>query len=102
VRVKAGGDEMRGEPVELVARHQPQGEKSPYARLLGAALRGDATLFTRDAAVEAAWRVVDPILDPGTPPAVYEPGTWGPATAAAVLAGDESWHDPVPEKSLPC
>jgi glucose-6-phosphate 1-dehydrogenase len=102
VRVKAGGDEMRGEPVELVARHQPQGEKSPYARLLGAALRGDATLFTRDAAVEAAWRVVDPILDPGTPPAVYEPGTWGPATAAAVLAGDEGWHDPVPEKSLPC
>ena len=37
VRVKAAGDEMRGEPVELVARHQLQGEKSPYQRLLGAA-----------------------------------------------------------------
>jgi glucose-6-phosphate 1-dehydrogenase len=102
VRVKAAGDVMRGEPVELVARHQPQGEKSPYERLLGAALRGDASLFTSDAAVEAAWRVVDPILDPGTPPAIYEPGTWGPATAAAVFAGDEGWHDPAPEKIPPC
>jgi len=102
VRVKAAGDVMRGDPVELVARHQPQGEKSPYERLLGAAMRGDASLFTSDAAVEAAWRVVDPILDPGTPPAVYEPGTWGPATAAAVFAGDEGWHDPAPEKSPPC
>jgi glucose-6-phosphate 1-dehydrogenase len=102
VRVKAAGDVMRGEPVELVARHQPQGEKSPYERLLGAALRGDASLFTRDVAVEAAWRVVDPILDPGTPPALYEPGTWGPPAAAAVFAGDEGWHDPVPEKSAPC
>jgi len=102
VRVKAAGDVMRGDPVELVARHQPQGEKSPYERLLGAAMRGDASLFTSDAAVEAAWRVVDPILDPGTPPAVYDPGTWGPATAAAVFAGDEGWHDPAPEKSPPC
>ena len=102
VRVKAAGDVMRGEPVELVARHQPQGEKSPYERLLGAALRGDGSLFTRDAAVEAAWRVVDPILGPGTPPALYEPGTWGPSTAAAVFAGEEGWHDPVAEKSPPC
>jgi glucose-6-phosphate 1-dehydrogenase len=102
VRVKAAGDVMRGEPVELVARHQPQGEKSPYQRLLGAALRGDASLFTRDAAVEAAWRVVDPALRAGVSLSLYPPGTWGPPEAAAVFDGDGGWRDPVPEKSPPC
>src|SRR3546814_394884 len=52
---------MRGEDVELTARHQHVDEKSPYERLLGDAIRGDAGLFTSDAAVEAAWRVVDPV-----------------------------------------
>src|SRR3546814_20477302 len=56
VRVKRAGDDMRGEDVELTARHQPVDEKSPYERLLGDAIRGDAGLFNRDPAVEAAWR----------------------------------------------
>ena len=102
VRVKAAGDKMRGEPVELIARHQLQGEKSPYQRLLGAALHGDASLFTRDEAVEAAWRVVDPVLVGGIPLSFYEPGTWGPAAAAGIMAGDDGWRDPAPEKSQPC
>jgi len=53
---------MRGEPVELIARHRSQTEKSPYERLLGDAIRGDTALFTQDDSVEAAWRVVDPVL----------------------------------------
>ena len=65
--VKRNGEEMRGEPVELIARHQSQSEKSPYERLLGDAVRGDTSLFTQDACVEAAWRVVDPVLS--DPPA---------------------------------
>ncbi|MEO8537409.1 MAG: glucose-6-phosphate dehydrogenase [Betaproteobacteria bacterium] len=101
VRVKAPGTVMRGEPVELVARHEPQGEQLPYERLLRAAMHGDASLFTRDAAVEAAWRVVDPVLDAAATPDIYEPGQWGPASAAAI-AGDGCWCDPVPEKSAPC
>ena len=44
--VKRNGEEMRGEPVELIARHRPQSEKSPYERLLGDAVRGDTSLFT--------------------------------------------------------
>src|SRR5690606_35976095 len=52
-RVKRNGEAMRGEDVELVARHQPAGAAPPYERLLGDALRGDGALFTRDAAVEA-------------------------------------------------
>ena len=102
VRVKAPGDAMLGEPVELVARHQTKGEKSPYQRLLTAATCGDTSLFIGDAAVEAAWRVIDPIVGAGAPPSSYEPGTWGPANAAGVFAGPEGWHDPVPEKSPPC
>ena len=101
-RVKRPGEEMQGEAVELVARHCPGGEKSPYERLLGDAIRGDASLFTRDDSVEAAWRVVDPILGNATPLAGYEPGTWGPAAAAAVVAGEEGWHDPSAEETQPC
>jgi glucose-6-phosphate 1-dehydrogenase len=101
-RVKRVGEEMVGDAVELVARHSVAGEKSPYERLLGDAIRGDASLFTRDDGVEAAWRVVDPILHSAAPVAEYEPGTWGPAAARAVVAGDEGWHDPKPEKTPPC
>jgi glucose-6-phosphate 1-dehydrogenase len=101
-RVKRSGEEMAGEDVELVARHSVAGEKSPYERLLGDAIRGDASLFTGDDGVEAAWRVVDPILRGAAPVAEYEPGTWGPAAARAVVAGDEGWHDPKPEKTSPC
>ena len=46
--VKRSGEEMRGEPVELIARHQTQSDKSPYERLLGDAVRGDGSLFTQD------------------------------------------------------
>jgi glucose-6-phosphate 1-dehydrogenase len=101
-RVKRPGEEMIGDDVELVARHSLAGEKSPYERLLRDAIRGDATLFTRDDVVEAAWRVVDPILDSAVPVAEYEPNAWGPAAARAVVAGEEGWHDPKPEESSPC
>lgn len=101
-RVKRPGEEMQGKAVELVARHSLGGDNLPYERLLGAALRGDASLFARDDSVEAAWRVVDPVLGNATPLAEYEPGTWGPAAAAAVLAGEDGWNDPKAEESKPC
>jgi glucose-6-phosphate 1-dehydrogenase len=67
----------------------------PRSSPLSDALRGDASLFTSDDSVEAAWRVVEPILDDAVPPSEYDPGTWGPAPAAAVLAGADRWHDPL-------
>jgi glucose-6-phosphate 1-dehydrogenase len=100
-RVKRVGEDMRGEAVELIARHCPDGAESAYERLIGAAIEGDATLFTRDDSVEAAWRVVEPVLG-GARPLEYEPGSWGPASAAAVVAGDHAWHDPQREESEPC
>jgi len=100
--VKRNGEQMIGEPVELVARHRPEREKSPYERLLGDAIRGDTSLFTQDDSVEAAWKVVDPALSAPTPVLEYEPGTWGPAAANEVVQGTDRWHDPVPEKTTPC
>ena len=99
---KLNGEDMRGEPVELIARHNTQAEKSPYERLLGDAVRGDTSLFTQDDSVEAAWRVVDPELHGGLPLSEYEPGTWGPAAAAKIVDAGETWHDPQIEKSAPC
>jgi len=100
-RAKRPGEEMEGEAVELVARHSAAGSKGPYERLLGDAIRGDSSLFTRDDSVEAAWSVVEPVLGAG-PVLLYEPGTWGPSEAQVVVEGTEPWHDPQPEKSTPC
>jgi glucose-6-phosphate 1-dehydrogenase len=66
----------------------------PYERLLGDAMRGDATLFTREDEVEAAWRVVDPVLAEAPPVCLYEPRTWGPPEADRLVAPDGGWHDP--------
>ena len=101
-RVKRHGEQMRGEPVELIARHEPSSEILPYERLLRDALRGDHSLFTRDDAVEAAWRVIDPVLTNGAPVQEYEPGSWGPSAAAGIVVSGEGWHDPKPEETAPC
>ncbi len=91
---KMPGEAMAGESVELIAHHHPSDEMSPYERLLGDALRGDAALFAREDAVEAAWRVVDPILGDATPVHEYEPHSWGPREANHLMAPGETWHTP--------
>jgi glucose-6-phosphate 1-dehydrogenase len=102
-RIKQNGEAMRGEPAELIARHQSHNEHLPYDRLLSDAMRGDPSLFTSDESVEAAWRVIDPALSSSEPVAEYEPGTWGPASAARIAgAAPGGWHDPVPEQSPVC
>ena len=103
-RVKSVGDAMHGEPVELIAHHQSSIEKAPYDRLLGDAIRGDTSLFTRDCCVDAAWRVVEPALySPGlrSVKAVeeYDPGTWGPDSAGRIFTGTTGWHDVVAENA---
>jgi glucose-6-phosphate 1-dehydrogenase len=77
-RAKLPGEAIAGEAVELIALHQHCSEMAPYERLLWDASRGDATLFARQDEVEAAWRVVDPVLNVTTPLYEYEPNTWGP------------------------
>ena len=85
---------MAGEDSELIAHHRAADEMMPYERLLGDAMRGDASLFAREDSVEAAWRIVDPILGNATPVVEYEPNTWGPLEANRLIAGDGGWHNP--------
>jgi glucose-6-phosphate 1-dehydrogenase len=73
--------------------------RSAYATLLNDCLRGDATLFDRGDSVEAAWSIVDPILDvwsaarTGTVP-VYPAGTWGPKESDQLLERDDrQWYN---------
>src|SRR5260370_4205008 len=95
-RAKVPGEEMRAEEVELVATHQSPDEIAPYERLLGDAMRGDQGLFVREDTVEAAWRVVDPVLGNATPVYEYEPHTWGPPQADQLIASDGGWYNPEP------
>ncbi len=95
-QAKTPGEGFVGEEVELVARHVSVDAKSPYERLLGDALRGDPTLFTNEDMVEAAWRVVEPVVKAGGRALLYDPGTWGPGAADSIIAGDGGWHNPDP------
>jgi glucose-6-phosphate 1-dehydrogenase len=96
VMVKTPGEGIVGKEVELLASHQP-GKEEPdaYERLLGDALKGDASLFAREDYVEAAWRIVDPVLKAGTPVHEYEPNTWGPGEVNQVVSPPGGWQNPV-------
>ncbi len=97
-RVKRPGTAIESMPTELAAVKNAVGDEvEAYERLLTDAMKGDATLFVREDAVEAAWRVVDDILGNATPIHPYEPGTWGPAEAQHLTADLEGWHDPSKE-----
>lgn len=65
-----------------------------YERLLLEALEGDASLFTRSDAIEAAWRLIDPVLkgwEQADSPelVIYKPGSWGPRSAEELLTRDK-------------
>ncbi len=94
-RAKRAGDVMTGESVELMVRSQRPDEMGAYERLIGDAMRGDSNLFARADSVEAAWRIVDPILgEDATPIYEYDKGSWGPSEANYVLHGNSRWFDP--------
>jgi glucose-6-phosphate 1-dehydrogenase len=75
-------------------------ESSPeaYERLILDVLLGDPPLFPRHEEVELSWMILDPVLDHWARkgrPEPYESGTWGPASADAMLARDgRSWRRP--------
>jgi glucose-6-phosphate 1-dehydrogenase len=96
MRVKAAGERMAGEDVELVVTRQRLDSATPYERLLGDALRGDLGLFGRQDTIEAQWAIVDPVLGDASPVYEYPRGSWGPHEAARLMEGDDSWLDPQP------
>jgi glucose-6-phosphate 1-dehydrogenase len=97
-RVKRQGKQFIGEQKDLFLVEEEPGERSPYERLLGDALCGDRSLFTRQDAVEAAWAVVDPVLKTHLRSYSYRRGSWGPKEADQLIAKDGGWHNPSVER----
>jgi glucose-6-phosphate 1-dehydrogenase len=94
-RVKQPGEGMTGRPVELsVVEYPLEGRLGDYERLLGDAIAGDSTLFARQDAVEAAWAIVDPLLQHPGPLFEYEPGSWGPPQADRLVEEIGGWNTP--------
>ena len=92
-RVKRAGEEFLGDQRELLLMDTQPGKEGAYERLLGDALIGNGALFTREDTVEAAWMVVDRVLEDHHPAIPYEPGTWGPEQADDLIAGDGGWRN---------
>jgi glucose-6-phosphate 1-dehydrogenase len=96
---KVPGTKMQIRPVNMEFHYGTSFEsESPeaYERLILDAMRGDATLFTRNDEVEALWRIIDPILaawalDTTSEVPQYAAGSSGPVEAQALLDG-RSWR----------
>lgn len=72
-----------------------------YETLLWDIMKHDATLFMRADQVEAAWKILMPVLDVWAvaPPSDfpnYAAGSWGPEATQGLLSGGHSW--PLPAK----
>ena len=79
---------------ELTFAQQPGSDQRPYDRLIGAALDGEHWQFARQDTVEAAWKIVDPVLGDVIPVHPYARGSWGPKEADRLLPDRDTWHDP--------
>jgi glucose-6-phosphate 1-dehydrogenase len=91
---KKPGGGWQPEAQELAFAEHPGGDMRPYDRLIGAALDGERWLFAQQDTVEAAWRVVDPVLGDVVPVRPYAKGSWGPEQADSLLPAGETWRDP--------
>jgi glucose-6-phosphate 1-dehydrogenase len=96
---KIPGTRMRIRPVNMEFLYGTSFlSQSPeaYERLITDAMRGDATLFTRNDEVEAQWRIIDPILESWEkgeePLATYPAGSQGPEEADSILAPGQRWR----------
>jgi glucose-6-phosphate 1-dehydrogenase len=82
--------------IELDMEFREEGGEgpTPYEVLLHAAMLGRMMRFTRQDAVEEAWRVMQPLLDSPTPVLPYAPGSWGPEEGNELVSGHGRWHGP--------
>ena len=100
IGAKIPGATMRIRPVNMEFHYGTSFvSESPeaYERLILDAMRGDATLFTRNDEIEALWGIIDPILnawhaDTESPIPQYVAGSAGPAEADALFEGRGSWR----------
>ncbi|MCD6289762.1 MAG: glucose-6-phosphate dehydrogenase [Anaerolineae bacterium] len=95
--IKVPGAGMRVAPVDMGFSYRDQFDvqslPEAYERLLLDAIQGDASLFARSDEIELAWTLISPLIhwwdSLDTPPlSIYEPGSWGPIEADALMARD--------------
>jgi glucose-6-phosphate 1-dehydrogenase len=97
---KIPGPRMRIRPVNMEFHYGTSFvSQSPeaYERLILDAMRGDATLFTRNDEVEALWGIIDPILtawkeDTASAIPQYPTGSQGPPEANSLLQPGHAWR----------
>jgi glucose-6-phosphate 1-dehydrogenase len=100
IGAKIPGTRMRIRPVNMEFRYGTSFlSESPeaYERLILDAMRGDATLFTRNDEIEALWGIIDPILeawaqDTTSEIHAYPAGSTGPEEANRLLDGGRIWR----------
>ena len=100
IGAKIPGARMRIRPVNMEFHYGTSFvSESPeaYERLILDAMRGDATLFTRNDEIEALWGIIDPVLtawhdDTSSPIPQYPAGTEGPPEADALLGDERKWR----------
>jgi glucose-6-phosphate 1-dehydrogenase len=92
---KLPGPKVRIYPVKMEFNYTSFGSSTPeaYERLILDVMAGDATLFMRRDAVEAAWKEMMPILDAWSQQhslnlPEYQCGTWGPVEADRLMRED--------------
>jgi glucose-6-phosphate 1-dehydrogenase len=93
-RAKKPGVELVGQDVELYVANSGEDEMGAYERLIGDAIAGDTTLFTREDAVLESWRIIDPLTRMKTPLHPYAQGSWGPAEADRLGESGPRWRAP--------
>ena len=100
VEAKQPGQEMRLHSVNLdYCSSEERGTTKPpsaYEHLLLDTLRGDPTFFARADEVEAAWEIVDPVIetwaaDKTTDFPNYAAGSSGPASESGTRSTDSQW-----------
>jgi len=102
IGMKEPGSGFKVKPVNIDFHYSSLADiklPSAYERLLLDGMRGDATLFSRGDAVEAAWSFIQPILDAwandaSVPLYGYPAGTWGPIESDQLIEGDLTWRYP--------
>jgi glucose-6-phosphate 1-dehydrogenase len=99
IGAKIPGSRMQIRPVKMEFLYGSaflSASPEAYERLILDAMRGDATLFTRDDEVEGQWRICDPILESWSampsPLPQYAAGSDGPREADALLRPGHRWR----------
>ena len=102
---KKPGQQMVLQPVDMIFSYtDAYGDNQPeaYETLLEDVIEGNATLFMRADQVEAAWKIIEPILESWEKRVAvdfpnYAPGSWGPEDAEALIARDGNHWVTMPE-----